>query len=156
MVYVYETEFGPFTLEDDGGRLTALYFNGMLPPGEDVQETQLLRRAGKQLQEYCAGKRLLFEVPLAPRGTEFMHLVWEQLLHIPYGQTRSYGEIAEQIGRPTASRAVGMANNKNPIPIFIPCHRVLGTNGKLTGYAGGLELKDELLRMEQRIKGYNS
>jgi methylated-DNA-[protein]-cysteine S-methyltransferase len=112
--------------------------------------TEPLEQAGRQLREYFAGKRIIFELPLAPEGTEFQKCVWRKLLAIPYGQTISYGELARQIGNPKASRAVGAANGQNPIPILIPCHRVIGANGKLTGFGGGLPIKEALLALEAR------
>lgn len=106
-------------------------------------------RAAKQLSEYFAGQRKVFDLPLHPLGTPFQMAVWQALLTIPYGETRSYGEIAAAIGNPKACRAVGMACNKNPIWILIPCHRVVGSNRSLTGYAGGLDMKRALLELEQ-------
>ena len=108
----------------------------------------VLRKAVTQLEEYFAGKRREFDLPLDARGTEFQKLVWEQLLAIPYGETRSYGELAARLGKPTASRAVGAANGRNPLSIVVPCHRVIGTSGALTGFAGGLETKRVLLELE--------
>lgn len=102
-----------------------------------------------QLSEYFSGTRTEFDIPLAPRGTPFQKLVWQELRRIPYGQTRTYAEIATAIGKPGAARAVGMACNRNPLWIVIPCHRVVGKNGSLTGYAGGLDLKRFLLELEQ-------
>ena len=106
-----------------------------------------------QLSEYFSGTRTEFDIPLAPRGTPFQKLVWQELCRIPYGQTRTYGEIAAAIGRPGAARAVGMACNRNPIWLLIPCHRVVGKRGALTGYAGGLEMKQNLLELEQTYGG---
>ena len=103
-----------------------------------------------QLSEYFSGTRTEFDIPLAPRGTPFQKLVWQELCRIPYGQTRTYGEIAAAIGKPGAARAVGMACNRNPIWLLIPCHRVVGRNGALTGYAGGLDMKRKLLELEQK------
>lgn len=111
-------------------------------------ETALLREAGSQLLEYFQGKRKEFVLPLSPNGTKFQQKVWQALCTIPYGETRSYGQIAAQIGQPKASRAVGGANNRNPIMIFIPCHRVIGADGSLTGFGGGLEAKKYLLELE--------
>ena len=108
----------------------------------------LLVQAKAQLSEYFAGTRQEFTLPLSPKGTPFQQKVWAALQTIPYGQTRSYGEIARQIGSPKAARAVGMANHHNPIAILIPCHRVVGQNGALTGYAGGLDRKKALLQLE--------
>ena len=113
-----------------------------------LQDTPLLLEAKRQLEEYYAGLRAGFSLPLTPQGTAFQKKVWQQLEAIPYGQTRTYGQIAAAVGQPTASRAVGGANHNNPIAIVIPCHRVIGANGKLTGYAGGLDIKEKLLRLE--------
>ena len=115
------------------------------------KDTKLLLEVEKQLKEYFEGKRIKFEIPLNPKGTEFMKKVWKELLNIPYGETRTYKEIAEKIGNSKASRAVGMANNKNPIPIIIPCHRVIGSNNKLVGYALGLDMKQYLLDLERKV-----
>lgn len=115
----------------------------------ELHETALIRQAAKQLNEYLAGKRKTFDLPLEPGGTPFQKAVWHALTGIPYGETRTYREIAEIIGNPKACRAVGMANNKNPIAIIIPCHRVIGTGGKLIGYAGGLDIKKKLLELEK-------
>jgi len=108
----------------------------------------VLAKTEQQLQEYFAGKRKAFNLPLDMRGTQFQKNVWEALLAIPFGQTRSYGELAKQLGTPLASRAVGAANGRNPISIVVPCHRVIGASGKLTGFAGGLETKARLLSLE--------
>ncbi len=113
------------------------------------KETELLLRAKGQLEEYFAGTRQTFDLPLNAKGTEFQQKVWAQLQLIPYGETSSYGQIAAAIGNPNASRAVGGANNKNPIGIIIPCHRVIGANGALIGYAGGLDVKETLLALEK-------
>ena len=108
----------------------------------------ILTQAERQLTDYFAGKRKEFSVPLDMRGTPFQKNVWEALLSIPFGETRSYGQLAKQLGNPGAMRAVGAANGKNPISIVVPCHRVIGTNGKLTGFAGGLKTKEHLLKLE--------
>lgn len=112
--------------------------------------TALLRHAAGELDEYFTGRRCAFTLPLGPRGTEFQQRVWKALESIPYGQTRSYRQIAEQIGSPHAFRAVGMANNHNPIAILIPCHRVIGSDGSMTGYAAGIGIKEQLLAFERR------
>lgn len=109
----------------------------------------VLRQAEKQLREYFAGKRRSFSLPLDMQGTPFQKNVWHALLEIPFGETRSYGELARLLGRPSASRAVGAANGRNPLSIVVPCHRVIGTSGKLTGFAGGLETKAHLLELER-------
>ena len=121
----------------------------MVKSGFEQCETPLIKKAAAQLNEYFNGERKTFDFPLAPRGTEFQLTVWKALQTIPYGKTCSYGQLAAKIGNPKACRAVGMANNRNPIAIIIPCHRVIGSNGSLTGYAGGLELKDKLIRLEK-------
>ncbi len=133
--------------EKDGG-ITQLFFgNDEIPEGIE-KRTELLAEAENQLREYFDGKRRKFQLPLAPEGTLFQRKVWEALLTIPYGETKSYKEIAVQIGNEKACRAVGMANHRNPIGIFIPCHRVIGSGGKLVGYAGGLDKKRFLLGLE--------
>ena len=113
-----------------------------------LQTTELLSMATIQLDEYFQGKRTTFSLPFKLTGTPFQLAVWKELQNIPYGQTTSYKEIAQKINKPKAYRAVGMANNKNPLPIIIPCHRVIGSNGKLIGYAGGFKLKNALLELE--------
>ena len=118
----------------------------------DYEETPLLRETKNQLAEYFDGSRKRFDLPLNPKGTVFQQSVWQALLMIPYGETRSYKEIATIVGNPKASRAVGMANNRNPISIIVPCHRVIGSGGKLVGYGGGLPIKEQLLRLEQDNK----
>jgi methylated-DNA-[protein]-cysteine S-methyltransferase len=115
------------------------------------QPSKLLDRAARQLDEYFAGRRTEFDLPLGPRGTGFQQLVWRALLAIPFGDTRSYGEQARTIGRPSASRAVGAANGKNPISIIVPCHRVIAGSGELTGYAGGMDAKRWLLEHERAV-----
>ena len=114
-----------------------------------LQTTELLSMATIQLDEYFQGKRTTFSLPFKLTGTPFQLAVWKELQNIPYGQTTSYKEIAQKINKPKACRAVGMANNKNPLPIIIPCHRVIGSNGKLIGYVGGLKLKNYLLELEK-------
>ncbi len=116
------------------------------------KDTKLLLKAKKELEEYFAGKRKEFDLPLEQEGTEFQKKVWEALERIPYGETRTYKDVAKMVGNEKASRAVGMANNKNSIPIIIPCHRVIGSNGKLVGYALGLDMKKYLLDLERKNK----
>lgn len=113
-----------------------------------IQGGSINARARLQLAEYFEGTRQVFDINLDASGTDFMHQVWRELTHIPFGETASYGKVAMRIGRPRASRAVGMANGRNPIPIIVPCHRVIGTDGSLTGFAGGLDLKRRLLAHE--------
>ena len=118
-----------------------------------TQGGSMVDDAARQLGEYFAGTRRSFDLPLAPKGTPFMTSVWNELVRIPYGATTSYGELARRLGKPKAARAIGSANGKNPIPIVVPCHRVIGANGTLTGFAGGLDVKRQLLELEgcQRI-----
>lgn len=116
-----------------------------------IEETPLIRMAFLQLEEYLKGKRKIFDFPIEVQGTPFQLKVWDTLRNIPYGETRSYKQIAEAIEKPKAMRAVGMANNRNPLLIVIPCHRVIGSNGKLVGYAAGLSLKEFLLNLEKRL-----
>ena len=119
---------------------------------QNLEECEVLKEAKRQLKEYFSGKRKEFCLPLNPKGTDFQEKVWEALQKIPYGQTRSYGEIAKNIGNPKASRAVGGANHKNPIMIFIPCHRVIGADGGLVGFGGGIEVKRYLLELEKKYR----
>ena len=144
------TPLGKISVIEADSTITRLLLPGTtLPNGIKQQETPLLLQAATQIEEYFQGKRVRFQLPLDPAGTPFQKKVWQALLTIPYGETRSYGQIAAQIGSPKACRAVGHANHCNPIPIIIPCHRVVGTSGKLTGYAGGLEAKELLLKLER-------
>lgn len=141
---------GPLCASTNGAALTALGFDraepaATLPP---VAAVALLDEAASQLAGWFAGTRTAFDLPLAPEGTPFQRKVWEALLAIPYGATASYGDIARRVGQPAAVRAVGAANARNPIAIVIPCHRVIGADGTLTGYAGGLPRKRALLALE--------
>lgn len=138
---------GTLLLIGAGDALTELRFD----PPEGLTESPLpvLVRTAEELREYFAGARQRFCIPLRPEGSAFSRRVWAALCTVPYGATRTYGEIARDIGQPKASRAVGMANHRNPIPILIPCHRVIGANGSLTGYGGGLDRKTLLLRLER-------
>lgn len=149
--YTYKTPLGPLTLAEENGSLTNCSFgtSAKLPQNADIRETKLLKEAWRQLQQYFNGERKTFNLPLAPQGTAFQQAAWQALLTIPYGQTASYKDMAIKVGNPKACRAIGMANNKNPIGIIIPCHRVIGSNGKLIGYAGGLDIKQKLLSLEK-------
>lgn len=113
------------------------------------KETSLIREAARQIDEYMDGERTEFNLPLNPQGTPYQKAVWNTLQKVYFGETRTYKQIAEEIGNPQSCRAVGLANNKNPIAIIIPCHRIIGSNGKLTGYAGGLDVKEKLLALER-------
>lgn len=148
-----ETAAGRLLLAADDDALYELQFPNHHKIGAGWVESAPrgpLADAVKQLREYFDGKRTEFDLPLAPQGTEFQRSVWRQLQQIPYGETISYLELARRVGNPKASRAVGSANGKNPISIIIPCHRVIGANGKLTGFGGGLPTKETLLALEQR------
>lgn len=166
------TPCGPLTLLCDGRALTAVRFGReadgaatakaaqagaemfeKVMPTQQTQEAraaqEILEQAAREIGEYFEGKRRAFAVPTAAAGTPFQQAVWNALKEIPYGETRTYGEIARRIGHPRASRAVGQANNRNPLPIVVPCHRVIGASGALTGYAGGLAVKVRLLELER-------
>lgn len=147
-----ESPIGPLLLLSDGRALTGLYMNELaVPPGSvESPETEPFPEARRQLAEYFAGERREFDLPLALRGTTFQRIVWAHLREIPYGETTSYGELARRIREPKACRAVGLANGRNPISIVVPCHRVVGSNGKLTGYGGGLPNKRFLLDLESQ------
>jgi methylated-DNA-[protein]-cysteine S-methyltransferase len=151
-MFYYQTQIGRIGIAEKDNQITNLYFESDTPPSIEhtVNETEFLSKANRQLQEYLLGQRKAFCLSLAPSGTAFMKSVWNCLCDIPYGITQSYKEIAETIGNGKACRAVGLANNRNPIPIFIPCHRVIGANGQLIGYRGGLQVKNHLLELERR------
>jgi methylated-DNA-[protein]-cysteine S-methyltransferase len=150
---VRETCLGRLTRVEHEGAITHLYFGRDAAPvlNGGVAETPLLRRAFRQLEAYLAGRLQAFDLPLAPQGTLFQQRVWKILLSIPYGQTCSYKNVACRLGSPGAARAVGMANNRNPIPILIPCHRVIGADGSLVGYGSGIDIKARLLAIEQVV-----
>lgn len=152
MKYIYykNTQIGKIGIQEENGNITKLGFDLQLEEGCKKEETLLIKEAFKQIEEYIKGTRKEFDLPINPEGTEFRKKVWEELKKIPYGKTVSYGTIAKNIGNPKASRAVGGANNKNPIAIIIPCHRVIGSSGKLVGYAGGLDIKQKLLEIEEK------
>lgn len=149
-LFFYDTQIGKIGITENGEGITALYVADQFKIQRDMQveETPLLAKAVQQLREYLDGGRKNFTVPLAPQGTAFQQAVWGALQTIPYGEVWSYKQVAQSIGKPSAARAVGMANNKNPILIMVPCHRVVGWNGKLVGYAAGLPLKERLLHLE--------
>ena len=147
--FAYPTAMGTIWITADKEAVTGIRFGGPDASGTGAGNA-LTGMAAEQLKEYFAGKRTSFTIPLRPSGSDFQRLVWSALADIPYGQTRSYKQVAGMIGRPSASRAVGMANNKNPILIMLPCHRVVGSDGSLTGYAAGLSVKQKLLELEQR------
>ena len=139
--------FGSFHILSDGKAVTHLYTG----TAEETDTCPVLEAAKQQLREYAEGTRQCFDIPVAPHGTAFQQAVWAALQTIPCGESRSYGDIAAKIGKPKAARAVGMACNKNPILIFVPCHRVIGKNGSLTGFAAGMALKEALLNLERNL-----
>ena len=139
----FETPFGPAWASIDGnGAVMAFGFGAGEGQGSSSE-------VAREIEEFFAGKRRTFDFPLAPKGSGFQKSVWAELVKIPFGETISYGELARRIGNPAASRAVGRANATNPIALIVPCHRVIGSNGKLTGYAGGIDLKEKLLAWER-------
>ena len=159
---VIDSAVGPLTLVAEDGAIVGLYMNrqrhrpqdgelGEVDPGG--RQNEPFTAAADQLDAYFAGTLTTFDLPLAPHGSHFQQRVWAALCEIPYGETESYGELAERIGSPGGARAVGLANGKNPIGIVIPCHRVVGANGALTGYGGGLDRKKQLLDLELAVAG---
>ena len=150
----YEAPFGPLMLVGGNAKLEELRFPNQdqsVPAGSDWQEDkQEFKTVIQQLDEYFQGNRTTFDLELAPKGTPFQKSVWKELSNIPFGETINYGELAVRVGNPKASRAVGAANGKNPIPIIVPCHRVIGKNGTLTGFGGGLDVKKQLLELENK------
>ena len=152
--YTYvDTPIGAILVAGDDHAIVETYFAGAQPEPEWARDNNALREAADQLRAYFRGELRAFDLPLAPRGTEFQQAVWQALLEIPYGQTTTYSAIAGKIGRPAAVRAVGAANGANPIPIIIPCHRVIGASGSLTGFGGGIDVKRQLLALEARVAG---
>ncbi len=150
------TALGAMVLSSDGDALTGAWFDGQRhqpaqgPSWERRRDLPILRRARIELAEYFAGERTVFTLALAPAGTPFQRDVWSVIAAIPYGETTAYRDLAARIGRPASTRAAGAATGRNPLSIIIPCHRVLGADGTLTGYAGGLERKRTLLSLERR------
>jgi len=153
----YQSPIGLIRMGETGGFLTRADFVEQslelenFQPNSISNSSTLLKDACRQLNEYFEGRRQKFDLALKPHGTNFQHSAWESLLRIPYGETRSYLQQAESIRNPKAIRAIGQANSRNPIPIIIPCHRVIGKNGSLIGYAGGLDRKTKLLALENRF-----
>lgn len=150
--FCYESNMGKIIIVDNGVAITCIDFGDKFEEEVEIKESVLTKETFKQLSEYFNGKRKEFNLPLDPVGTKFQKSVWMALLNIPYGETRTYKEIAIKVGNEKGARAVGMANNKNPISIIIPCHRVIGSNKKLVGYAGGLHIKEKLLDLERLNK----
>ena len=149
-IFFYRIKGTDIGIAEDNKAVTNVFFGKELLDGFTMAETPLIKKAAAQIEEYFAGKRKKFSLPIALHGTEFQMAVWKALQEIPFGETRSYKDIAIMIGRPKAVRAVGMANNRNPVSIIVPCHRVIGHDGSLVGYGGGLPLKQQLLELEQK------
>lgn len=145
--FTYASEAGPFTLASDGRALVRFAFGRVTLEGA-CAPTALTNRAATEVQQYLAGRRQVFDVPLSVSGTAFQRDVWAAIANIPYGQTRTYAEVAASAGHPGAARAVGSACNANPLPLFVPCHRVVGAGGRLGGYAFGPARKEFLLELE--------
>ena len=151
-IFFYEnTPAGKLCIGEKDGFITRVTCNH-IPKEFVLEETELILCCKQQIDEFFAGERKAFDLPLAPVGTEFQKKVWNALKEIPYGETRSYKDIAIAVDNPKGFRAVGMANNRNPIAIIVPCHRVVGVNGKLVGYAGGMDVKTFLLELEKQNK----
>lgn len=148
--FIHQTPFGAFTLAEKNEQLLCVHIGARPLQNATEKRTVLLNRAAQQLDEYFSGKRYQFDLLLYTQGTPFQQNVWNALKEIPYGQTCTYAQLAARLGNPNAYRAVGMANNKNPWAIVVPCHRVIGADGTLTGYAGGLTLKQTLLDLEKQ------
>lgn len=149
---VFDTPFGLFAVEAEGDAVTYLHFPDHIPDDfrADARPTPLLRQTQTEVREYLAGKRRTFTVPLNPRGGDFFRRVWARLFKTAYGELWTYGGMAKEVGNPRAARAVGMACRANPIPLIIPCHRIIGADGKLTGFSGGgLDLKRRLIALEK-------
>lgn len=146
--YYYDTPIGKMGITEKDNAISNVFLADKNSTLAELQETSLIKEAHSQLDAYFKGKLHDFSLPLNPDGTAFQKQVWTALCQIPYGKTQSYGETANAIGKPKAARAIGMANHNNPIMIIIPCHRVIGKNGKLVGYGGGIDIKEKLLALE--------
>lgn len=150
--YTYNTLIGNIVITEEDEKIIGVEFkesNLKIKENIQIKQTKLIKRTNQQIKEYLEGTRKKFNIPINLKGTPFRLKVWNALLTIPYGETKSYQEIAKQVGSSKASRAVGMANHNNPISIIVPCHRVIGKSGKLVGYGGGLEIKEKLLEIEK-------
>jgi len=146
--WIYDFNIGKLGIAVEGNYLKKVFFSDYPIKDYVKKETDFIKNIRVILEEYLIGKRKEFDIPLALEGTYFQKAVWQALIEIPYGETRSYLDIASKIGNSKAVRAVGLANNRNPIAIIVPCHRVIGKNGKLVGYAGGLQMKEDLIKLE--------
>lgn len=151
-LYYYDTLLGVIGIADNGEEIIEVFYNEEERKGYIINETSLIKETHRQLELYLEGLLKEFDIPISFKGTEFQIKVWNALLDIPYGETRSYKDISEKVGSPKAYRAVGMTNNKNPISIIVPCHRVIGASGKLVGYGGGIDKQQTLLDIEISMK----
>ena len=148
-LYFYDTILGVVGIVDNGKEILEVFYGEEKREDAEIYESPLIRKTYGQINDFLEGRLKEFDLPLYFEGTDFQKKVWNALIAIPYGETRSYKDIAEKIGSPKAYRAVGITNNKNPISIIIPCHRVIGANGKLVGYGGGIDIKARLLELEK-------
>lgn len=148
-IYTYQTKIGPITIHESNKKITKILINEK--NSVNTEESNLTKQTIKEINEYLDHKRTDFTIPLDPQGTDHQIKVWNELKKIPYSETRTYKELATSLGNPNASRAIGSACGKNPIMIIVPCHRVIGTNGKLTGYAGGIGVKEKLIDLESKL-----
>ncbi|NLL75261.1 MAG: methylated-DNA--[protein]-cysteine S-methyltransferase [Erysipelothrix sp.] len=148
-IYTYQTKIGPITIHESNNKITKILINEK--NSVNTEESNLTKQTIKEINEYLDHKRTDFTIPLDPQGTDHQIKVWNELKKIPYSETRTYKELATSLGNPNASRAIGSACGKNPIMIIVPCHRVIGTNGKLTGYAGGIGVKEKLIDLETKL-----
>jgi methylated-DNA-[protein]-cysteine S-methyltransferase len=149
-IYAQDMDIGRLSIAEENGSIARVYFEtDCFPKDVDVKNTELIQKAFNQLNAYLAGRLRVFDLPLSPQGTPFQQKVWQAVSICKFGTTTSYKDIASQIGSPKAVRAVGTAIGRNPIPVFIPCHRIIGSNGAITGYRGGVELKKRLLALEK-------
>lgn len=150
--FIYETSLGYILLEEKDNKITKVHKLKENNISDLTEETELLKKTIKEIREFLDGDRKEFDVPILMEGTEFQKSVWKELQNIPYGETRTYKEIAAAIGNEKASRAVGMANNRNPIMLLIPCHRVIGSKGKSVGFGAGIDVHEKLLDLEKANK----
>lgn len=148
-IYTYQTKIGPITIHESNNKITKILINEK--NSVNTEESNLTKQTIKEINEYLDHKRTDFTIPLDPQGTDHQIKVWNELKKIPYSETRTYKELATSLGNPNASRAIGSACGKKPIMIIVPCHRVIGTNGKLTGYAGGIGVKEKLIDLETKL-----
>ena len=148
-IYTYQTKIGHITIHESNNKITKILINEK--NSVNTEESNLTKQTIKEINEYLDHKRTDFTIPLDPQGTDHQIKVWNELKKIPYSETRTYKELATSLGNPSASRAIGSACGKNPIMIIVPCHRVIGTNGKLTGYAGGIGVKEKLIDLETKL-----